>query len=76
TALIAEKAFGKKFGAREIRKVIRTDVEDRIANTIVEAPEDSISVIRLTAKNNELVIETDRDEEKKDILKKETETEE
>ena len=73
TALIAEKAFGKKFGAREIRKVIRTDVEDRIANTIVEAPEDSISVIRLTAKNNELVIETDRDEEKKDILKKETE---
>ena len=29
--LIAEKAYGKTYGAREIRRVIRQEVEDQIA---------------------------------------------
>lgn len=60
---IASKAFGGKFGARDIRKLIRTDIEDKIASRIVEAPEGSISRIRLTARKNELVLETNLDEE-------------
>ncbi len=65
-ALIAEKAFGKKFGARDIRKVIRTDVEDKIATALVNSPENSINKLKLTAKKNELVIETNLDKEQKE----------
>lgn len=65
-ALIAEKAFGKKFGARDIRKVIRTDVEDKIATALVNSPEGSINKLKLTAKKNELVIETNLDKEQKE----------
>ena len=35
-SLIVEKAQGGKFGARDIRRVIRKEVEDRIAQVIVE----------------------------------------
>ena len=35
-ALIVKKAQGSKFGARDIRRVIRKEVEDRIAEVIVE----------------------------------------
>ncbi|MBQ7902248.1 MAG: ATP-dependent Clp protease ATP-binding subunit [Oscillospiraceae bacterium] len=35
-ALIVKKAQGGKFGARDIRRVIRKEVEDRIAEVIVE----------------------------------------
>lgn len=34
--VLAEKSFGKSYGAREIRKVIRTELEDPIASLIVE----------------------------------------
>ncbi|MGN1417291.1 MAG: AAA family ATPase [Oscillospiraceae bacterium] len=60
---IASKAFGGKFGARDIRKLIRTDIEDRIASKIVESPEGSINRIKLTSRKNELVLETNLDEE-------------
>jgi ATP-dependent Clp protease ATP-binding subunit ClpA len=35
-SLIVAKAQGGKFGARDIRRVIRKEVEDRIAQVIVE----------------------------------------
>ena len=35
-SLIVKKAQGGKFGARDIRRVIRKEVEDRIAEIIVE----------------------------------------
>ncbi|MGN0692080.1 MAG: ATP-dependent Clp protease ATP-binding subunit, partial [Oscillospiraceae bacterium] len=60
---IASKAFGGKFGARDIRKLIRTDIEDRIASRIVESPEGSINRIKLTSRKNELVLETNLDVE-------------
>lgn len=47
--LIAKKAYGGKFGARDIRKVIRKEVEDKIANIIIDAGEYGISAIALTA---------------------------
>ena len=47
--LIASKAFGGKFGARDIRKIIRKEVEDKIANIIIDAGEKQLSAIALTA---------------------------
>lgn len=38
-AIIAEKAFGDKSGARDLRKVIRKEVEDAICNLLVDTPE-------------------------------------
>ena len=34
--VIAEKAYGKPYGARDIRRVIRQEIEDRIANIIID----------------------------------------
>lgn len=35
-SLIAEKSYGKPYGARDIRRVIRQEIEDRIAEIIIE----------------------------------------
>ena len=53
---IANKAFGGKYGGRDIRKVIRKEVEDKVANVIINAeiPPTKISV--KTNKAGELVI--------------------
>lgn len=50
--LIAEKSFGKKFGARDIRSVIRSDIEDKIADVIVENAGKEPAVIKLSAKKD------------------------
>ncbi|MBQ8567653.1 MAG: ATP-dependent Clp protease ATP-binding subunit [Oscillospiraceae bacterium] len=63
---IASKSYGGKFGARDIRKFIRTDVEDKLAELIVNNPEGSLTKIKLTAKKNELVIETNLDKAAKE----------
>lgn len=57
-AVIASKAFGKKFGARDIRKVIRTDVEDKVAELIINSTAEPFSVIKIGEKKNELEITT------------------
>ena len=38
-AIIAEKAFGNKSGARDLRRVIRKEVEDKICNMLIENPD-------------------------------------
>ena len=35
--IIAKKAFSKKYGARNLRRLIQTDVEDKMANLIIES---------------------------------------
>lgn len=50
--LIADKSFGKKYGARDIRSIIRNDIEDKIAETIVEKCSDGIKMLRLSAKKD------------------------
>ncbi len=55
---IANKAFGKKFGARDIRKIIRTDIEDKIAELIIESAENPFAVIKIGEKKGELEITT------------------
>jgi len=54
---IADKAFGGKFGARDIRKVIRKEVEDKVAAIIIDNGISKIAGIQLTA-NEDLEIST------------------
>ncbi len=55
---IAEKAYGKKFGARDIRKVIRTEIEDKIAELIINSTAEPFTVIKIGEKKGELEITT------------------
>lgn len=57
-AAIAKKAYGKKFGGRAVRNVIRTDVEDKIASIIIEnADNENITDIFVTAENDEIKVD-------------------
>ncbi len=51
--LIAEKSYGKPYGARDIRRVIRQDIEDKIADIIINHGY-SIDEIALSVKDNEI----------------------
>ena len=57
--LIAEKSHGKKLGARDIRRVIRAEVEDKIAEAIVEKGEGSIALVKVGAEGDELTVTTE-----------------
>ena len=52
---IAKEAFGKKYGAREIRRVLRERVEDRIASEIIDNGA-SLERISITAENGEVKV--------------------
>ena len=54
--LIAEKSFGKPYGARDIRRVIRQEVEDKVAEIIIENASDT-ETIAVSANGDELVVE-------------------
>jgi len=54
--LIAEKSFGKPYGARDIRRVIRQDVEDKVAELIIEKASE-ISTIAVTVKDGAINVE-------------------
>ena len=53
-AAIAKKAYGGKFGGRDVRKVIRTDVEDALANAIIDNADGGASEVNITAENGEI----------------------
>ncbi|MBQ9982764.1 MAG: ATP-dependent Clp protease ATP-binding subunit [Oscillospiraceae bacterium] len=53
---IADKSYDQKFGARDIRKVIRTDIEDKIANTIIENPDMQINNLVVSLENDEITV--------------------
>lgn len=54
---LAEKAYGGKSGARDLRNLIRREVEDKIASAIVESRADAISAINVTAEENAIKLE-------------------
>ena len=54
TAYIAHKAYGGKLGARDIRHVIRAEVEDKIAEQLIDSGAGSVKALGLTAENGEL----------------------
>ena len=59
-ALIAEKSHGKPYGARDIRRVIRQDVEDKIAEIIIENVSDTGN-IDVSAKDGEIVVTAEKE---------------
>ncbi len=55
--LVAEKSFGKPYGARDIRRVIRQDIENKIADIIIQNT-GTIAGIGVTAENGEIVVKS------------------
>lgn len=53
--LVAKKASGGKFGGRDVPKVVRKDIEDKVANIIVEA-DGNISQIDVDADGDEIKV--------------------
>ena len=53
-AYIAHKAYGKKSGARDLRTVIRREVEDAISLRLVNDPDHMPALMKLTTQDNEL----------------------
>lgn len=49
TAALAERSHGKKYGARDLRSVIREEIEDKIADIIIEHGGKGIETIRISA---------------------------
>ncbi len=58
TALIAEKSFGEKSGARAVRRVIRREVEDKLTELLLQSGENPPTLVSVTAENNELKLIT------------------
>ncbi len=55
-AAVAKKAFGGKFGGRDIRRVIRTDIEDKIAELLIENSEKQFSEVEITASGDSIAV--------------------
>ncbi|MBQ7187568.1 MAG: ATP-dependent Clp protease ATP-binding subunit [Ruminococcus sp.] len=53
-ALIASKTHGGKLGARDIRHYIRAEVEDKVAELLIDKGEGSVNAVGLTAEDGEL----------------------
>ncbi len=53
---IAEKGFSRKFGARNLRRIIQRDVEDTIANRLISDYDSTVSYVYLDEKDNETVV--------------------
>lgn len=56
--IIAAQAFGKKTGAREIRRIIRKEVEDVVTGILIDAGEDYPGIIKLVAEDGKLKVLT------------------
>ena len=59
TAFIAKKAYGKKLGGRDIRKVIREEVEDPLAEIMVEKGESGIKLVLVDAQDDKLIVKAE-----------------
>ncbi len=56
TKLLVSKMSGDTRGARDLRNVIRRNVEDKISSYIVDNCDDVITKVTLTGKDNEIVL--------------------
>lgn len=55
--VLAEKASGGKSGARDLRNIIRKEVEDKIAEEMIDSLNTAITGIAVTADNDEIKLE-------------------
>ncbi len=54
---LAKHAMGGKSGARDLRNLIRRKVEDRIASTIVENCDKTVTAIAVTTRDDDIVLD-------------------
>ncbi len=54
--LIAEKSFSRKYGARNMRRYIQKEVEDRLAELIIADYAKSYTLAKIDAKDGEILI--------------------
>ena len=54
---VAKRSFSNKFGARNMRRFIQTDIEDRLAEFIISNYERSISAVELSVCEDDLAID-------------------
>ena len=57
-ALIAEESYSEKFGARNMRRYIERNVEDGIANVIIDSMPNKVYAIAITAKDGKIKIDS------------------
>ena len=55
--VIAKKSYDQKLGARDIRRVIRNEIEDRISEFIVDRNNTGITAFGITTDNDEIKVE-------------------
>ena len=53
---IAEKSYSVKYGARNMRRLIQTEIEDRIASAIIEN-EGRVSALHVSVRDGELLVQ-------------------
>lgn len=56
--LLAEKSCNGASGARDLRNTIRREVEEKIANAMIEAGNGGVTAMHLTAENGEPVLQS------------------
>lgn len=56
--LLAEKSYNGASGARDLRNTIRREVEEKIANAMIEAGAGGVTAMHLTAENGEPVLQS------------------
>ena len=54
---LAEKSVGGKRGARDLRSVIRKEIEDKIATIIIDNAETPVSAIAITAADGKVELD-------------------
>ena len=52
--ILAEKSFSEKYGARNLRRLIQTEIEDKAAELIISGYDSSISAISVYSENGEI----------------------
>lgn len=55
---LAQKSIGGSSGARDLRNLIRREVEDRIAQEMIQSQSGTLAGIHLTAENGEIQLQT------------------
>ena len=54
---VAEMAYDEKYGARDIRRVLQKEIEDKIANLIIDSGVIKLRTINVTAEDGKIKVE-------------------
>ena len=54
--ILAEKSYSQKYGARNLRRLIQTEIEDKASELIISSYDTKISSINIFAQDNEIKI--------------------